>query len=342
MKKLQNTLYIFTEDSYLFVQNEAIVVKVGGTEKVRIPSHTIDTIFCFGNTTVSTPLLAFCGEKGIGLAFFSDYGKFYARVTGPVHGNILLRRRQFSSLDDIFFSSRLVRSFLLGKLLNSKELLARSRREQVDLTRKDSLAEAEKRLTELSLQLNDCSAVDSLRGLEGVAAAAYFGVFNQMIKSKDETMQFSGRNRRPPEDTVNALLSFLYTLLKNDVQSALEGVGLDPAAGFLHTLRPGRPALALDLMEELRAPMCDRLALSLINLGQITNESFVSLSAPVLLTEKARKTVVAAWQARKREIITHPFLQEKIPIGLIAFSQAQLLARVIRGDLDEYPPFHWR
>lgn len=342
MKKLQNTLYIFTEDSYLFVQNEAIVVKVGGTEKIRIPSHTIDNIFCFGNTTVSTPLIAFCGEKGIGLAFFSNYGKFYARISGSVHGNILLRRRQFAELDDPFFSSRLVRSFLLGKLLNAKELLARSRREQDNSTRKSALSEVEGRLTELSLQMSDCLAVDSLRGLEGVAAAAYFGVFDQMIKSGDAAMHFSGRNRRPPEDPVNAVLSFLYTLLKNDVQSALEGVGLDPAAGFLHTLRPGRPALALDLMEELRAPLCDRLALSLINRGQLTSESFESLSAPVLLTEKARKTIVAAWQARKQETITHPFLQEKIPIGLVAFSQAQLLARVIRGDLDEYPPFHWR
>ncbi|MEG0756567.1 MAG: type I-C CRISPR-associated endonuclease Cas1c [Oscillospiraceae bacterium] len=342
MKKLQNTLYVFTQDSYLFVQNEAIVIKVGGEEKVRIPSHTIDTIFCFGNTTVSTPLIAFCGERGIGLAFFSDYGRFYGRIAGPVHGNILLRRRQFAGLDDPFFSTRLVRSFLLGKLLNAKELLARSRREQENPTRKDALAQAEGRLTELSLQMPDCLTIDSLRGLEGAAAASYFGVFDQMLKSGDAAMHFSGRNRRPPEDPVNALLSFLYTLLKNDVQSALEGVGLDPAAGFLHTLRPGRPALALDLMEELRAPLCDRLALALINRGQITSESFESLTAPVLLTEKARKAVVTAWQARKQETITHPFLQEKLPIGLIAFSQAQLLARVIRGDLDEYPPFHWR
>ncbi|MEG2378060.1 MAG: CRISPR-associated endonuclease Cas1, partial [Clostridia bacterium] len=260
MKKLLNTLYIFTQDSYLFCQNEAIVVKVGGDEKIRIPSHTIDAIFCFGNTTGSTPLIAFCGQHGIGLAFFSDYGRFYGRIAGPTHGNILLRRRQFAGLDDAFFTLRLVRSFLLGKLINAKEVLARSRREQCDEQRRAAIAGAEKQLTVLGRQIADCKTVDSMRGLEGAAAAAYFGVFDQMLKCTDETLHFSGRNRRPPEDPVNALLSFLYTLLKNDVQSALEGVGLDSAAGFLHTIRPGRPALALDLMEELRASMCDRMA----------------------------------------------------------------------------------
>lgn len=342
MKRLLNNLYVLTPDSYLSVQNETIVVKAGGTEKIRLPAHGVESIFCFGNTTVSTPLIAFCGQRGISLSFFSEYGRFYGRISGPVHGNILLRRRQFAALDDPVFSQRLVRSFLLGKLTSSKEMLLRARREQPPSTAQDALLTATQRITNIALQMSDCASVNSLRGLEGAAAAAYFEVFPHMIKSTFPELTFSNRNRRPPEDPVNALLSFLYTLLKNDVQSALESVGLDPAAGFLHALRPGRPALALDLMEELRAPMCDRMALALINRGQITPDSFEQLTAPVLLRETARKTVLGAWQKRKQEIIIHPFLQEKIPIGLIPFSQAMLLARVFRGELDDYPPFHWR
>lgn len=338
MKQLQNTLYILTPDTYLFLQNEAITVKVGGVEKVRVPAHTINSIFCFGNISVSTPLIAFCGEQGIGLVFFSEYGRFYGRVQGPVHGNIYLRRRQFAALDDPLFSAHLVRSILLGKLVNSKNFLQRERRERTQPD--ESLNDAVKKITAMAVQLQDCPTVESMRGLEGAAAAAYFSAFPSILKPGGLT--FDGRNRRPPEDPVNALLSFLYTLLKNDVQSALEGVGLDPAAGFLHTLRPGRPALALDLMEELRAPLCDRLAVALINRGQISEKSFEQLSAPVQLTDDGRKTVLTAWQKRKQEEITHPFLQEKIPIGLIPHIQAQLLARVFRDELDEYPPFCWR
>jgi len=226
----------------------------------------------------------------------------------------------------------------LGKLANSKVFLLRQRREHPE--REAEITPAIERLTEAARRLRECPTVDSMRALEGVAAAAYFSTMPAMLG--DSKFQFSGRNRRPPEDPVNALLSFLYTLLKNDVQSALEGVGLDPAAGFLHTLRPGRPALALDLMEELRAPLCDRLVLTLIHRGQISEKSFDQLTAPVLLSETGRKTVVAAWQKRKQETITHPFLGETIPVGLIPHAQAQLLARVLRDELDEYPPFLWR
>lgn len=342
MKKLLNTLYVMTPDSYLFSQNEAVVVKVGGTEKVRVPGHTLEAILCFGNTTVSTPLIAFCGERGIGISFFSEYGRFFGRISGPTHGNILLRQRQFAAVADPLFSVRLARGFLLGKLINAREVLSRGARERGDSGQKEALSRAVEQLRDAGKGLRECIGLDSLRGVEGRAAAAYFGVFDLLLHAPNSDLSFDGRNRRPPEDPVNALLSFLYTLLKNDIQSALEGVGLDPAAGFLHTLRPGRPALALDLMEELRAPLCDRLALALINRGQITEESFESLSQPVLLTEKARKTVISAWQSRKREIILHPFLKEKISIGLIPFAQSQLLARVLRNELDEYPPFHWR
>ncbi|MCC8075124.1 MAG: type I-C CRISPR-associated endonuclease Cas1c [Clostridiales bacterium] len=338
MKQLKNTLYILTPETYLFLQNEAIAVKVGGVEKVRVPANTIDSICCFGNVTVSTPLIAFCGQRGIALCFFSEYGKFYGRVQGPAQGNILLRRRQFAAMEDLNQRTRYARSFLLGKLASEKTFLLRMRREHK--AGEAELTLAIDKITSISAQLRDCLSVDSMRGLEGAAASAYFAAFPAMLNNK--TLTFSGRNRRPPEDPVNALLSFLYTLLKNDVQSALEGVGLDPAAGFLHTLRPGRPALALDLMEELRAPLCDRLAIALINRGQITEKSFEQLNPPVLLSEEGRKTVLTAWQKRKQEKIQHPFLEETIPIGLIPHAQAMLFARVLRDELDEYPPFHWR
>ncbi|MCR2048451.1 type I-C CRISPR-associated endonuclease Cas1c [Acetatifactor muris] len=338
MKQLLNTLYILTPDTYLFLENEAIGVKIGGEEKVRVPAHTINSVYCFGNVTVSTPLIGFCGQRGISLVFLSEYGKFYGRIQGPVQGNILLRRRQFAALDDLVFSKRLVRSILLGKLVNSREFLMRVRRERKE--KEEVFTNSIQKIARIAEELRESPGIDSMRGLEGAAAAAYYAAFSAMLVS--EEMGFEGRNRRPPEDPVNALLSFLYTLLKNDVQSALEGVGLDPAAGFLHTLRPGRPALALDLMEELRSPLCDRLCVALINRGQITRKHFEQLTPPVLLGENGRKIVLKAWQERKKEQIQHPFLQEKIPIGLIPHAQAMLLARVLRDELDEYPPFHWR
>lgn len=343
MKKLLNILYITTKDSHLSLQNNAVAVLVGGEEKVRIPANTLCSICCFGNTSVSSPLIAFCGENGIGLSFFSDYGKFYGRIEGPVHGNVLLRQSQYRTIDLPEVKTSLARSVLLGKILNSKECLTRWKREIPDGDGRIDKAIAT--LSDIACQLKTCSDVDAMRGLEGIAAAAYFRGFAAAIrppKQNGSIFTFNGRNRRPPEDPVNALLSFLYALLKNDYQSALEGVGLDPAAGYLHTLRPGRPALALDMMEELRAPLCDRLVLSLINRGQITENDFMSLNAPVLLTDTGRKTVLSAWQKRKMETIRHPFLQETISIGLIPHAQAMLMARVLRGELDAYPPFHWR
>jgi CRISPR-associated protein Cas1 len=342
LKKLQNTLYLLTPNSYLFCQNETIAVKVGGEEKIRIPAHTIESIICFGNTTISTPFIAFCGERNIGLSFHSDYGKFYGRIYGPVSGNVLLRKKQFINIDNHQFTVDFVRMILYDKLANSKNLLLRSKREHFDENAKAKLGEAAEQIASLAQQLADITQVDSLRGIEGVAASTYFGVFDCMIKTNKEDFRFITRSKRPPENNVNALLSFLYMLLKNDMQSALESVGLDPAAGFLHTLRPGRPSLALDLMEELRAPLCDRLALSLINLNQLKPDDFVQDPSGISLTDKARKMVLNEWQTRKQENITHPFLQEKIPIGLIPFVQAQLLARFFRGDLDQYPPFLWR
>lgn len=338
MKHLLNTLYILTEGSYLHLQNETIAVQVGGTEKVRIPAHTIDSIYCFGDVTVSTPLIGFCGQHNITIAFFSPFGRFYGRMQGPVSGNILLRRMQFAAVDDPVTQSRLVKHILLGKLYNSRQFLLRQSRERPESA--ESFSEAASRISCCAAELENSISVEEMRGIEGAAAAAYFSVFSHML-AKD-TFSFSGRNRRPPEDPINALLSFVYTLLKNDVQSALEAVGLDPAAGFLHSLRPGRPALALDLMEELRAPLCDRMVVSLVNLGQISKKSFEQTVPPVLLSEQGRKAVITAWQKRKQDMIVHPFLKEKIPIGLIPYTQARLLSRVLRGELDEYPPFAWR
>lgn len=338
LKHIKNTLYLLTPETYLSLQNENILVKVGGVEKVRVPAANIDSIFCFGNDTVSTPLIAFCGQRGISLSFFSDYGRFYGRIQGPVQGNVLLRRMQFAAMEDPVQKTRLAQNILLGKLTASKTFLLRMRREHKEGA--EVMDTAIQRITSISAQARAAQSVDSLRGLEGAAAAAYFGALSTLFHSG--TMTFSGRNRRPPEDPVNALLSFLYTLLKNDVQSALEGVGLDPAVGFLHALRPGRPTLALDLMEELRAPLCDRMAVALINRGQITEKSFTQCNPPVYLNEEGRKTVLTAWQRRKQETIRHPFLEESIPIGLISHTQAMLFARVIRGELDEYPPFYWR
>lgn len=340
MRQLKNTLYITTEDSYLFWENECIAVKVGGVEKVRIPAISIESIVCFGNTSVSTPLIRFCGERGIGLTFLSENGRFYGRINGPVSGNVLLRQRQFLSCSDPLFSARMASHFLCGKLLNEKNMLMRAARETADGEREKRLKDKALEIAGLSKDLKEPLSTAAMRGIEGAAAAAYFSCFDMMLKTKE--IRFEERSRRPPKNEVNAVLSFLYMLLKNDVQSALEAVGLDPACGYLHTLRPGRPALALDIMEELRAPLCDRMALALFNRGQLDKNDFDLELGQCLIEEKARKLLISSWQNRKKETVQHPFIKEKIEIGLIPFVQAQLLARVLRGDLDEYPPFIWR
>ncbi len=342
MKPLQNTLYVTTQDSYLFWENECIAIKVGGQEKVRVPAHALESIFCFGNATVSTPLIRFCGERGIGLTFLSENGRFYGRIHGPVSGNVLLRQKQFISASDPIFAARISSRFLTGKLLNEKNMLLRKARDIQDSDVSGQLREKAQEIAALSQDLTQPAGLDSLRGTEGAAANAYFSCFDLMLKAKDPGLRFEVRSRRPPKNEVNAVLSFLYMLLKNDMQSALEAVGLDPACGYLHTLRPGRPALALDLMEELRAPLCDRLALSLFNKGQLRKKDFSSELGEYALSDSARKTVLSAWQSRKREVVQHPFLKERIEIGLIPFVQAQMTARYLRGDLDDYPPFIWR
>lgn len=341
MKRLLNTLYVLTEDSYLSKQGETICVHVGGVEKVRVPVHTLESILCFGNTTVSTPLIAFCGEKGIGLTFYSDQGRFYGRIEGPVRGNVLLRTRQYSAANSEL-ALLLAKNFVATKIANTRNVLLRSARDSTDHEAGSKLKKAAQEIAFLSSQLMEAENHDQIRGIEGIVANRYFAVFDYMVKLNKDDFTFEKRSKRPPMDRINALLSFLYMLLANDMRSALEGVGLDPAVGFLHAMRPGRPSLALDLMEELRAPLCDRMALALINLKQVQADGFELTPTDVYMAEETRKTVIAAWQNRKKEEITHPFLEEIMPIGLLPHIQAQLLAQSLRGDLDSYPPFYWK
>lgn len=340
MKQLGNVLYILTENSYLHCENSTICVKIGGVEKTRIPAHTVESIVCLCNMTVSTPFIGFCGENGIALSFHSETGRFYGRIQGAVNGNILLRKQQYQWIGQPE-SAQIVQNILIGKLANSRNVLLKAARSVAE-NAAEQLRTAAQLLAEQSALLEQTDQIDRMRGIEGAAASIYFRVFDAMLKQDAPEMQFERRSRRPPENRFNALLSFVYMLMKNDVQSALESVGIDPAAGYLHTLRPGRPSMALDLMEELRAPLCDRFVLALVNLKQIQPDDFSTDSGEYKLKDSARKLVIKEWQLRKKEIITHPFLKEKIPIGLIPYCQAMLLSRVMRGDLDSYPPFVWR
>lgn len=342
MKKLLNTLYVLTPNSYLFCRNENICIRTGEEEKLCVPALSIEAIICFGTMTVSTPLLEFCGERGISVAFVNGYGHFMGRFYGPVNGNVLLRKRQYESTTDASFCLQTVRSILLAKLRNGKLVLTRAARNSKHERSQTALRTAIDRLSHASQELLQCETIDSMRGVEGAAATAYFGCFDDMIMGNPAGFCFDTRSRRPPRNQVNAALSFTYMLLTREIQSALETVGLDPSAGYLHTLRPGRPSFALDMIEELRAPLCDRFVITLINRGQLTERDFDVGGDAVFLNDRGRRTLLSAWQARKAEELKHPFLEEKIPIGMIPYAQAMLFARVLRGDLDAYPPFVWR
>ena len=343
MKKHLNTLFVTTQGAYLAKEGETIVVRVEKENRLRLPVHTIGGIVCFGNVSCSPFLMGFCAENGVGISFLTENGRFLARVQGPVSGNVLLRREQYRRADDPETSADVARAVLTGKIANSRTVLQRALRDHSDKMAADEVGFAVKRLSNHLDLLNQGQPLDALRGCEGDAAHIYFGVFDHLIVSQKEDFTFQERNRRPPLDNVNALLSFIYTLLVHDIRSALEVVGLDPAVGFLHRDRPGRPSLALDLMEEFRPFLADRLALSLINLRQIQAKGFQkSESGAVLMTEETRKTLLVAYQERKQEEILHPFLDEKVTIGLLFHTQALLMARYLRGDLDGYPPFIWK
>jgi len=341
-----NTLYVTTQGAYLNKDGANVVVSVEGAERARVPIHTLGSVVGFGRVSLSPPLLGFCAEEGVAVTFLSEHGKFLARVEGPVSGNVLLRREQYRRSDAADGCAGIVKSLVIGKALNQRAVIRRALRDhggRLDVPVSAALETAERRLTDIARRAERPQGADTLRGLEGEAANVYFGVFDALIRAQKEDFRFEGRSRRPPLDPVNALLSFLYALLVHDVRSALETVGLDPAVGFLHRDRPGRPSLALDLMEEFRPFFADRLALSLINRRQVSAKGFRRMeNGACLMTDDLRKDVLVAYQERKREELRHPYLGEPTTVGLLWHLQAQLLARHLRGDLDGYPPFVWR
>ncbi|CAN5486686.1 type I-C CRISPR-associated endonuclease Cas1c [soil metagenome] len=343
MKPLLNTLYVTAENSYLSKEGDQVVLKVAKEERLRVPVHTLQSIVCFGPVTVTPFMMNLAAEHGVGFSFLTENGKFLARVDGPVRGNVLLRREQYRRADDPAGSLAAARCFIVGKIANSRVVLQRALRDHGDPASEEPITAAIKGIARVAERLPAAQTLDEARGREGEAADHYFGVFDHLIVAQKDFFQFKSRSRRPPLDPVNALLSFLYTLLSHDVQSALEAVGLDPAVGFLHRDRPGRHSLALDLMEEMRPLLADRLALTLINRQQLSPSDFrATESAGILLQDGARKTVLKAWQNRKQEEITHPWLGEKMPMGMIPHVQALLLARYLRGDYDAYPAFIWK
>ncbi|MGV8119777.1 MAG: type I-C CRISPR-associated endonuclease Cas1c [Candidatus Xenobiia bacterium LiM19] len=343
MKHFLNTLYITTQGAYLSREGETVVVRVEHETKFRIPILTLGGIVCFGQVSCSPQLMQLCCENNITVSFLSEYGKFYARVQGPVSGNVLLRREQYRRADDLEFCTQISRSLLVAKLANSRVVLLRACRDYPDDPNVSSLNEAAQNQAQLMGCLQRQASLETMRGWEGDAARTYFNVFDHLIVAQKQDFYFHERNRRPPLDNMNALLSFLYTLLTHDVVSALESVGLDPAVGFLHRDRPGRPGLALDMMEEFRPYLADRLALSLVNRQQLRGKGFIkSESGAVQMDDDTRKELLVAYQKRKTEEITHPFIGEKMSLGLLPYIQAMLLARHLRGDLDGYPPFIWR
>lgn len=346
MRKLLNTIYVTSEDAWLRKDGENLVVEVDGGERGRAPLHVIEGVVCFNRTGASPALLAACADKAITVSFLTPNGRFLARVEGSRSGNVLLRRRQYRIADDPAQSVPVVRGIVTAKAANQRTVIMRSLRDhgaKMAEHTSASMDKAAQRLLYIARKAAEADDVDTLRGFEGEAANVYFGAFDGMLHAGGEAFRFKGRSRRPPLDRVNALLSFLYAMLGHDCRSALEGVGLDPQVGYLHADRPGRASLALDLMEELRPVLADRLALTLINRGQVKARDFqVDAGGAVSLTDEGRKQVLIAWQERKKRELRHPFLDEAVPMGLVAHLQARLLSRHLRGDLDGYPPFVWR
>ena len=342
MKKLLNSLYVLSEDAYLSLDGETVVVTTDSAEK-SIPLHTLESIVCFSYKGASPALMGKCARDGVALSFYTPNGRYLASSGGLENGNVLLRREQYRIADTKERSLPIASSFLAGKLYNSKYVLLRALRDHPMQVDRDALQNAADRITGYMDDLRSAGDDGELRGTEGNAAAEYFGVFNELILRSKDDFTFSGRNRRPPLDRVNAMLSFAYALLVNDCAAALQSVGLDPYVGFLHTDRPGRKSLALDLIEEFRAPFADRFVLYLINDRIFSkNDLRIMENGAVYIEDDARKTFLSEWQKRKKEEIVHPFLKEKMPWGLVPYAQALLLARCIRGDLDAYPPFFWK
>ena len=337
MRKLLNTLYVTTPEAYLSKDGLNIVVSVDHEEKIRIPIINLEGIVTFGYVGASPGLMKLCAEYNVSLNFLSPNGKFIGRFQGPIKGNVLLRTRQWDYSKDESFALRISSLFIAAKIQNYRNILSRFLR---DNGNDDEVSRGVTHLKHCKQKVLNSPDMNTLRGIEGEAANCYFSLFPKLILHQKNDFVFTGRNRRPPRDAVNAMLSFVYTLIASDVVAALETVGLDPYIGFLHTMRPGRASLALDVMEELRAYLGDRLVLTLINRKQLSIKDFIRHGEnEVVMTDNCRKIILTAWQARKKETIIHPYLGEKIPIGLLPYVQAMLLARYMRGDIDNYPVF---
>lgn len=343
MKKLLNTLYVTQPDVYLSLDGDNIVLLKEQEKLGRLPLHNLESVVVFGYTGASPALMGYCAERNISLVFLTMNGRFLARVIGKSKGNVVLRKKQYFLSDDEAASAKIARNFIVGKIYNQKWILERMTRDyplRIDVAKFKDMSRL---LSEIIIQVRTCEDLERLRGLEGQAAVGYNQLFDHMILQQKEDFFFHSRSRRPPLDKVNAMLSFIYTLLAHDVASALEGVGLDAYVGFLHRDRPGRASLALDVMEELRGVYADRFVLTLINTKVVDKGDFLTKeNSAVLMREEARKKILAAWQNKKQERITHPYLGEKISWGLVPHVQALLLARYLRNDLDEYPPFLWK
>jgi len=343
MRKLLNTIYVTSPNTYLSLDGENIVILKEQVEVSRIPLHNLEGIVAFGYTGASPALMGACAKRNISLSFMKPSGKFLARVVGEVRGNVTLRKAQYRISDSTYESNKVARNFILGKIYNTRWVLERATRDYAMRLDVDKLKKVSKVLANSLKSVEQSENLEQLRGYEGEAASQYFSVFDDLILQQKESFYFRNRNKRPPLDNVNAMLSFVYTLLAHDVAAALETVGLDPYVGFLHRDRPGRVSLALDLMEELRSVYADRFVISLINKREINASGFTQKeNGAVIMDDDTRRTILKAWQSKKQETITHPFLQEKLEWGLVPYSQAMLLARFIRGDLDGYPTFMWK
>lgn len=340
MHELLNVLYVQTQGAVLNLEHDTVKIRVEQETRLRVPLMRLSGIVVFGQVTITPFLIQRCAEDGRSLVWLNRHGRFKARVEGPQRGNVLLRRVQHLALSDRERPCRIARQIVAAKIQNSRHVLLRAARESTDPANRAALSAAAERIAGVLLRLKECHDLNLVRGAEGEAARTYFGVFGHMVRGDREHFAMDGRTRRPPRDRVNAALSFLYALLRAECAAALESVGLDPQVGYLHALRPGRPALALDLMEEFRPVLADRLAMTLINRQQLQGEHFELLpGGAVHLNDDGRRTVLTAYQQRKEEEITHRVLKQKLPIGLIPYVQARLLARHLRGDLSDYLPY---
>ena len=343
MKKLLNTLYVTSENSYLSLDGENIVILDEQKEIGRLPLHNLEGIVSFGYRGTSPALMGACAERNISLCYLTPQGKFLARISGKTKGNVVLRQQQYDSSRDAQISLEIARSCILGKVYNARWVLERAERDHSLQIEVDQVKKAAEFLRDSLKRIRGSESKEQLRGYEGEAASIYFGVLDQLILQQKKDFAFHGRSKRPPMDNVNALLSFVYTLLTNTITSALETVGLDPYVGYLHTDRPGRASLSLDLIEELRPVLADRFVLSLINKRIVNGKNFSKKeNGAVLMDDELRKRVLTEWQNKKKEVITHPYLNEKVEWGMVPYVQAMLLARYLRGDLDGYPVFMWK